>query len=105
MHGERDQSGAEPEVAAPSPRRPRLPAVSRLVVVNDLLLLLFVSMYFGTGWSLVLFSFQIAPQLTVDNYYMQFVPQVTAATRFFTVMTSLMLICAALMILSLWGTA
>ncbi len=79
--------------------------MSRLFILNDLLLLLFVSMYLGTGWSLVLFSFPIAPKLTVDNYYMQFVPQVTAATRFFTVMTSLMLVSAAIMIVSLWGSA
>src|SRR5712692_4801992 len=67
--------------------------------------MLFVSMYLGTGWSLVLFSFQIAPRLTVDNYYLQFVPQVTAATRFFAVMTTLMIVTAGVMILSLWGTA
>ena len=79
--------------------------MSRLFILNDLLLLLFVSMYLGTGWSLVLFSFPIAPKLTVDSYYMQFVPQVTAATRFFTVMTSLMLVSAAIMIVSLWGSA
>jgi len=79
--------------------------VTSLAVLNDVLMLLFVSMYFGTGWSLILFSFQIAPKLTVDNYYLQFVPQVTAATRFFTVMTTLMLISDALMIWSLWGTA
>jgi hypothetical protein len=78
--------------------------VTSLAVLNDVLMLLFVSMYFGTGWSLILFSFQIAPKLTVDNYYLQFVPQVTAATRFFTVMTTLMLISGALMIWSLWGT-
>jgi len=79
--------------------------VNQLIVVNEVLLLLFVSMYFGTGWSLVLFSFPIQPQLTVDNYYLQFVPQVTAATRFFTVWTALMLVSASLMIVSLWGTA
>jgi hypothetical protein len=79
--------------------------VSRFFILNDLLLLLFVSMYLGTGWSLVLFSFQIAPKLTVDNYYLQFVPQVTAATRFFTVMTTLMLVSAVIMIVSLWGSA
>jgi len=62
-------------------------------------------MYFGTGWSLLLFSFPIAPRLTVDNYYIQFVPQVTAATRFFTVMTTLMIVSATIMIFSLWGTA
>jgi hypothetical protein len=79
--------------------------VSRVFILNDLLLMLFVSMYLGTGWSLVLFSFQIAPRLTVDNYYLQFVPQVTAATRFFAVMTTLMIVSAAVMVLSLWGTA
>lgn len=78
--------------------------MTRLAVINEVILLLFASMYLGTGWSLVLFSFQIAPKLTVDNYYLEFVPQVTAATRFFTVMTTLMLISAGLMIWSLWGT-
>jgi len=68
-----------------------------LVVIAASLLFLCVSMYLGTGWSLVLFTFPIAPKLTVDNYYMQFVPQVDAATRFFTYMTMLMLaLCAAL---------
>jgi hypothetical protein len=61
-------------------------------------------MYFGTGWSLALFSFPIAPQLTPANYYMQFVPQVDAATRFFTYMTSAMLASAAVMIWAEWRT-
>lgn len=56
-------------------------------------------MYLGTGWSLVLFSFPIAPKLRPDTYYNQFVPQVTAATKFFTVMTTLMLVSAILMII------
>lgn len=60
--------------------------------LNACLLFLCTSMYLGTGWSLVLFSFPIAPQLTVDTYYLQFVPQVTAATRFFTWMTVVMLV-------------
>ncbi|MBN8227782.1 hypothetical protein JYK02_09695 [Corallococcus macrosporus] len=61
-------------------------------LVNACLLLLCTSMYLGTGWSLILFSFPIAPQLTVDNYSLQFVPQVQAATRFFTWMTAVMLL-------------
>lgn len=61
------------------------------------LLFLCTSMYLGTGWSLVLFSFPIAPQLTVDTYYLQFVPQVTAATRFFTWMTFVMLAAAVVL--------
>ncbi|WP_010099432.1 hypothetical protein [Burkholderia ubonensis] len=63
----------------------------RLLIANHAFLLLCASMYLGTGASLVLFSFPVAPQLTTDNYYLQFVPQVTAATAFFTVMTKLML--------------
>jgi hypothetical protein len=65
-----------------------------LHTLNACLLFLCASMYLGTGWSLVLFSFPIAPRLTVDNYYLQFVPQVTAATQFFTWMTGVMLVSA-----------
>jgi len=57
-----------------------------------------VSMYFGTGWSLVLFSFPVAPKLTVATYYMQFVPQVTAATAFFTTMTKAMIVANLIML-------
>ncbi|NRD44216.1 hypothetical protein [Corallococcus exiguus] len=69
----------------------------RLDLANACLLFLCTSMYLGTGWSLVLFTFPIAPQLTVDNYYLQFVPQVQAATRFFTWMTAVMLLSAGVL--------
>ncbi|MEA2214228.1 MAG: hypothetical protein QOF83_4176 [Solirubrobacteraceae bacterium] len=75
---------------------------STLIVLNDVLLLACCSMYLGTGWSLILFSFSNAANLTIDNYYEQFVPQVTAATRFFTVMTIVMLGAAGVMIVSEW---
>jgi len=75
---------------------------STLIVLNDLLLLACCSMYFGTGWSLVLFSFPSAKQLTVDNYYDQFVPQVTAATKFFTWMTVVMLATGVVMTIAEW---
>lgn len=68
-----------------------------LRLMNACLLFLCTSIYLGTGWSLVLFSFPIAPQLTVENYYLQFVPQVQAATRFFTWMTLVMLVSAAVL--------
>ncbi|MGH9114769.1 MAG: hypothetical protein ACRDWW_02970 [Acidimicrobiales bacterium] len=68
------------------------------LAINDIFLFLCASMYLGTGWSLVLFSFPVAPKLTPANYYEQFVPQVTAATRFFTVMTTLMIASAVVMI-------
>jgi hypothetical protein len=72
------------------------------IVVNDLVLLTCVAMYFGTGWSLVLFSFPIRSRLTIHTYYDQFVPQVTLATRFFTWMTSLMIATSIVMLISEW---
>ena len=66
--------------------------MSRLRVINSILLATCVAMYFGTGWSLILFSFPIRPQLIVNNYYLHFVPQVTAPTHFFTWMTAVMLV-------------
>jgi hypothetical protein len=73
-----------------------------LLTANNALLFLCVSMYLGTGWSLVLFSFPVAPQLTIHNYYMQFVPQVTSATHFFTYMTTLMIVLAVVMLAAEW---
>ncbi|GEO07364.1 hypothetical protein AAE02nite_50280 [Adhaeribacter aerolatus] len=73
-----------------------------LLGLNHSLLFLCTSMYLGTGWSLLLFSFPIAPELTPDNYYMQFVPQVTAATKFFTYMTMVMLATALIMTIAEW---
>ena len=69
------------------------------LAVVSIFLFLCTSMYLGTGWSLVLFSFPVASKLTPDNYYNQFVPQVTAATRFFTVMTTLMVVAAGAIII------
>jgi hypothetical protein len=73
-----------------------------IIALNTSLLFMCVSMYFGTGWSLVLFSFPLSPQLTVDNYYLEFVPQVNAATRFFTWMTSAMCVFGVTMLVCEW---
>lgn len=73
-----------------------------LLTLNAAFLFLCVSMYLGTGGSLVFFTFPIEPQLTVDNYYLQFVPQVTAATEFFTTMTKLMLVSGGIMLIAEW---
>jgi hypothetical protein len=69
------------------------------LAINNLFLFLCTSMYLGTGWSLVLFFFPGASKLRPDNYYDQFVQPVTAATKFFTVMTSLMIASASAMII------
>jgi len=74
----------------------------KLLVANHMLLFLCVSMYLGTGVSLVLFSFPVALQLTPANYYLQFVPQVQAATEFFTAVVKVMLACGAIMLIAEW---
>jgi hypothetical protein len=76
----------------------------RLFALNAAFLFLCVSMYLGTGWSLVLFSFPMAPELTPDTYYQPFVVPVEAATRFFTGMTKAMLVSCVIMIVAEWKT-
>jgi uncharacterized membrane protein len=65
-------------------------------------LLACTSMYFGTGWTGVLFLFPIAPELTPDNYYLQFVPQMHAAVHVFTWMTGAMIVSALVMLAGEW---
>ncbi len=69
-------------------------------ILDASVLLLCASMYLGTGWSLVLFSFPGRDKLTVDNYYDQFVPPVKRATKFFTWMTTLMMAAAIVLIVA-----
>lgn len=76
----------------------------RLLILNHSLLFLCVSMYLGTGWSMVLFSFPTARHLTPANYYYAFVPQVAAATEFFTGMTKLMIVLGIIMLVAEWKT-
>ncbi|MDE1148858.1 MAG: hypothetical protein PW843_20010 [Azospirillaceae bacterium] len=76
----------------------------RLLLLNNCTLFLFCSIYLGTGVSLVFFQFPLEPKLTIDNYYMPFVEPVTLATKFFTYMTVLMLITAAIMLITEWFT-
>jgi len=72
--------------------------------LNKVLLFACTSMYFGTGWSLILFSFPIAPELTPDTYFIPFVSPVQAATEFFTYMTMVMMGSCVLFIIGEWKT-
>lgn len=67
-------------------------------IVVAALMLLFASMYLGTGWSLVLFSFPLAARLTPETYALPFIEPVKNATRFFTVMTAAMLVAGAALV-------
>jgi hypothetical protein len=60
-------------------------------IVDAALMLMFASMYLGTGWSLVLFSFPLASKLTPANYKLPFLDPVHNATVFFTWMTIAMI--------------
>jgi len=68
-------------------------------VIVAALMLLFASMYLGTGWSLVLFSFPIAPRLTPETYELPFIEPVKHATQYFTWMTVAMLVAAVALLI------
>jgi hypothetical protein len=74
----------------------------RLLLLNHVILLLCASIYIGTGVTLVFFQIPLEPKLTVDNYYLVFVEPVAHATRFFTCMTIVMLICGFIMLATEW---
>lgn len=76
----------------------------KLLELNNAVLFACASMYFGTGWSEVLFYFPIAPKLNVNNYYLVFIDPVLNAAKFFTYMTILMCILATIMIVAEWRT-
>lgn len=75
-----------------------------LLLLNHPLLFLCVSMHMGTRWSMVLFSLPTEPHLTAENYHYAFVPQVAAATDFFTGMTKLMIVLCIIMLIAEWKT-
>lgn len=74
------------------------------VVIDAVFLFLCASMYLGTGWSLILFSFPLAPRLTPQTYALPFVDPVQHATRFFTWMTTLMIAAAVPLIVAEWDS-
>ena len=73
-------------------------------VVSCSLLFAAVSVYFGTGWSTAIFQFPVMRHMTVDNYYLHFIPQIDAATSFFTFLVSLMAVTGLIMIVAEWRT-
>ena len=76
----------------------------KLLLVSYAVLFAGVSIYFGTGWSTVIFQFPTLPELNVGNYYLHFVPQVANATRFFTVLVPVMCIICLVMLKAEWHT-
>ncbi len=75
-----------------------------LLTLNHAVLFLCASMYLGTGWSIVFFTYPVVPQLTPANYFLQLVPPLQAAVPFFTHMTYVMITLGLVMIVSEWRT-
>jgi hypothetical protein len=75
-----------------------------LLAVNHGYLFFGTTLYVGVLWALHFFWFPGWRTLTVDNYYDQFIPQTSTATRFFTVVVPLMLLTGAIMIWQEWRT-
>jgi hypothetical protein len=73
-----------------------------LLSLNHSLLFLCISIYLGTGGSMLLFTLPQIPEWTTADYYGHLVPQLTAATAFFTPLTQIMLVLSSVMILSEW---
>lgn len=71
---------------------------NKILIVCYAILFAGVSIYFGTGWSTVIFQFPTLPELNVTNYYLHFVPQVAAATTFFTILVPLMCVICLVML-------
>lgn len=78
--------------------------IDALIVIDALFLFFCASIYLGTGWSLVLFSFPIASRLTPETYALPFVEPVTHATRWLTWLTIAMLAAAVPLVIAEWGT-
>lgn len=76
----------------------------KLYVLNNALLFMGVSIYFGTGWSTAIFQFPVMPSMTPENYRLHFLPQIAAATNFFTFLVSLMVTTGLVMIVGEWKT-
>jgi hypothetical protein len=62
------------------------------------------TLYVGVLWALHFFWFPSWRTLTVENYYDQFIPQTSTATRFFTVVVPLMFLTGAIMTWREWRT-
>ena len=76
----------------------------KLYLLSNSLLFMGVSIYFGTGWSTAIFQFPVMPHMTPENYSLHFIPQIDAATAFFTFLVSLMVTTCLIMIVAEWKT-
>lgn len=77
---------------------------SILLTLNLIYLWFGTTMYAGVLWSLYFFWFPTWRNLRVETYYEQFIPQTTAATKFFTIVVPLMFLSLIIIIIHEWRT-
>jgi len=68
-----------------------------LLTVNNGYAMFGTTLYVGVLWALHFFWYPGWRKFKVDNYYDQFIPQTTAATKFFTVVVPLMYLALTVM--------
>lgn len=68
-----------------------------LLAANNAVAMFGTTLYVGVLWALHFFWYPGWRKFKVDNYYDQFIPQTTAATRFFTVVVPLMYLALTIM--------
>ncbi len=72
------------------------------MVFNNAYIFFGTTLYVGVLWSLHFFWFPTWTNLKVENYYDQFIPQTTAATKFFTVLVPIMFLAHLIMCWKEW---
>jgi hypothetical protein len=75
---------------------------SILMVFNNAYIFFGTTLYVGVLWSLHFFWFPTWTTLKVENYYDQFIPQTTAATKFFTIVVPIMFLAHVIMCWKEW---
>jgi len=73
-----------------------------LLAINHAWIFFGATLYCGVLWSLRFFWFPTWRNLKPDNYYDQFIPQTSAATRFFTIVVPLMFLALIIMTVTEW---
>ncbi len=76
----------------------------KLLLLDYSILFFGASYYMGIGWSTAITQFPVMPHLNIGNYYLHFVPQVAASTRFLYALVPLMFVTCGVMLVAEWRT-
>ncbi len=77
---------------------------TKLFIINSAYIFFGATLYVGVLWALHFFWFPTWKNLMVENYYDQFIPQTTAATKFFTILVPIMFLSHLILCWQEWKT-